>query len=370
MAVGAGDNYWRDNRLPGILKHRIIRRYLPLYLARTSSKDGRAVYIDGYAGRGFYENGEAGSAGLLMEFALEAQGEYILRLFEKDKTNYEHLNSAAEKFAAEGVNVKCERGDIVDKIENTVTEADGLPLFLFLDPCGVGLPFEMVVSAMNRPAAGEWPPTELLMNFSWEAIRRIGGHVSSPRGSEKTLKRLDTALGGDWWREHFLSGTSDEAVEAVVDGFINRLGAATNCSVASLPVRRKPSHKPIYSLVYATRSPRGFWHFADITAKSLEDVRIAHEALAEPGFFSIATPQQDAENAALPDIEKNILSILEKRSEFIVGDFPFLVFGEHIGTVGEKIVRKAIKSLHRQGRTPSTGVGGKTENLKVVRPKR
>ena len=39
-----------------------------------------------------------------------------------------------------------------------INAAKGLPLFLFLDPCGVGIPFSELTRSCQAPAVGNWPP--------------------------------------------------------------------------------------------------------------------------------------------------------------------------------------------------------------------
>lgn len=45
------------------------------------------------------------------------------------------------------------------------------------------------------------------------------------------------------------------------------------------------------------------------------------------------------------------------------------VFGDYLGRVRETVVRAAIKQMHSNGQTSSTGVGSKIEDL-VVNPPR
>jgi len=90
MAVGAGEQYWDGQNLPSLLKHGILRRYLPISLARTSSTAWKVVVVDACAGCGVYDDGTLGSAGMMMNWALERIQSakptvYALRLFEKDK---------------------------------------------------------------------------------------------------------------------------------------------------------------------------------------------------------------------------------------------------------------------------------------------
>jgi hypothetical protein len=73
LAVGAGEQYWDGQNLPSILKHGMLRRYLPIYLARTSSVAGKVVVLDAYAGRGVYDDGTLGSAGMFLKWAHEGR---------------------------------------------------------------------------------------------------------------------------------------------------------------------------------------------------------------------------------------------------------------------------------------------------------
>ena len=370
MATGAGDDYWDRQKLPAVVKHCILRRYLPIFLARTSMHGRRVVVMDGYAGRGNYDDGRPGSAGMMLEWALTAkQGarpvDYVLRFFEKDKANHAALSSLVDDYKARGVDVTAERADVVTRLPSVLDEALGVPLFLFVDPTGVGLPFDDLVAALNRPRNRQgWPPTEALVNFSYEAVRRIGGHVKSPKANEKTLQRLDEALGGDWWREYFTEGVTDEAVDAVVAGFIERLAGATKCFIASIPVRRDLHHKPLYSLAFASRYRRAEWLIGDVTAKCLDEGR--READERAGRLAVLSPtRRELEDSALPEIKANLLDLVGKVGEVTVGDYAELVFGDHWGLVGDTVVRRAIKSLHAEGKTPSNGVGGKVEDLRI-----
>jgi three-Cys-motif partner protein len=369
MAVGAGEQYWGGRNLPSLLKHEILRRYLPIYLARTSARPGKVVVLDVYAGRGVYDDGKLGSAGMMLKWALDKRNssqptEYVLRFFEKDRKNYQALAAHVDTYSGSGIDVVAERADAIVRVDEVVAAAIGLPLFLFVDPTGVGLPFDVLAGALTRPTNQRgWPPTEALINFSWEAVRRIGGHVHSKHRNEATLETLNRAVGGDWWQAHFASGVTNEGVMAVVEGFEVRLQEATKTAVLSVPVRRDVTHKPIYSLMFCTRNPRGAWHFGDATAKSLADWRKAADETFER--LDVSPTKAELEAAALPDVESALLDLVATKGEIVVGNHPMTIFGDHYGEIGETAVRAAIKSLHKKDLTPSNGIGGKTEDLRV-----
>lgn len=375
MATGANANYWKDARLPGVLKHSLLKRYLPVFLIRTSLIAGRAAYFDGFAGRGTYGNGGLGSAGQMLEFAVGQQygkNKLPLSLFlcERDAESFEVLDQLCEKYRSKNIDVRTRRDDANAYLRDSLPAFSAMPAFLFLDPCGVGIPFEDLVAALNRGGDKPWPPTEVLINFSLEALRRIAGHVTSPTPNEATMRTLDTSLGGDWWRAHFAGGVTDQAVNAVLDEFGRRLEAATGMTLIAIPVQRAPTHKPIYYLIFGTRHPAGIWNFAHCAAKAIEDwwaeVRAKKEQLEGPALFDVTPQISEVEADAVPIIAAQIEYLTRTYGEIRLGDYPAEVFGPFLGRVRESTARAAVKYLHKSGRTPSTGVGGKPEDLKVA----
>lgn len=374
MATGANDNYWRDARLPGVLKHKLLKRYLPVFLIRTASVARCAAYFDGFAGRGVYANGDLGSAGQMLEFAVGQKfGSGVpisLHLCEKKRESFEALDGLCNKYRAKGIDVDARRDDATNYLRDRLPHFADRPAFIFLDPCGVGIPFDDLIAAANRGGAKPWPPTEVMINFSLEAVRRIGGHVTSATPNEATMKNLDVSLGGDWWRAHFEQGVTDEAVDAVVREFAQRLNQATKMGLVVVPVRRAPTHKPIYHLIYGTRHPAGIWNFSHATAKAIEDwwagVSAQQEKDQGPGLFDAAPNIKDVEKAAIPVIADNIRQLVTAKGCIRLGDHPVQVFGSYIGQVRESAARAAVKQLYKEGFTSTTGVGGKTEDLKVA----
>jgi hypothetical protein len=288
-----------------------------------------------------------------------------------------------DEYKARGIQAEASPAEVIKGLSKVIVAARGLPLFLFLDPCGVGIPFSELTRVLSGPRRNTWPPTEVLLNFSLEAVRRIAGHVNSDTPTEATMARLDVALGGDWWRDIIREhGVTDDAVREIVDGFMNRLGRATKMLTCAIPVSRAPSHKPIYHLVLGTRSPLGIWYFADAAARAEEtwweeleaqeeardkaagiDSLFAISGLSHPGI-------EQVEAEAMPVIAENIARLAETHGRFKVGDYPGEVFGDYLGVVRETVVRAAIKRLHADGRTPSDGKGSPITGLIVVRPQR
>jgi hypothetical protein len=234
-----------------------------------------------------------------------------------------------------------------------------------------------LVSLLRDQRRDRWPPTEVLLNFSLEAVRRIGGHVGSELGFEKSMRRLDQAVGGDWWRRHFALGVTDAAVETVVTRFRERLTGDSGMDIVPVPVRRAPRHKPLYHLLFGTRRQHGLWAFGDSVAQApqawwstLDEHTIEQDD--PPRLFPVTQVDrpsiESVEARAVPEVARNLEGILGERSSFRVVDHTHRVFGTFYGQVRERVVRDAIKLLHSDGRTSSDGKGPRIRNLVVVRP--
>jgi len=382
MATGAGDEFWEEPNLPSVLKHTLLNKYMPQFAGMTGSRStqNRVVILDGYAGRGRYQDGNPGSAERILKIAQHqfatANLAWTCFFVEEDRESANILDAVVSEYRANGVDARAHHGDVADILDDVLSAADGLPLFVFLDPTGLGLPYAMLIRLLTERRREVWPPTEVLLNFSLDAVRRIGGHVRSRRGNETTMQRLDLALNGNWWRGLFSAGVTDEAVERVVARFVTDVSRDTHMHIVSVPVSRAPTHKPLYHLVFGTRSQHGLWAFGDSLARATQawwDTLEVVEANEEPDvLFSVTTtirPSLDTVEAeAIPVIAGNLAGILRDKSTFRAVDETLRVFGDYYGHVREQTVRHAVKRLHASRGTACTGVGSKPRDLIVTRP--
>lgn len=344
----------------------------------------RLVYLDGYAGEGRYENGEAGSAEIALRVASHHRARHGLTLecyfAESDAKSFDRLESVVAHYRHQA-RAHAHHGEVDDVLDGVVSRAQGVPLFLFLDPCGLTLPQGRLVEvlALKRPEAK--PPTELLMNFSMMAVWRMGGHVRSPKKNETSLRRFDEVCGGSWWREPFADAVAaadaekaaKDAIKVVASEYGRRLGERTGMMVHSVPVRRAPTHTPIYQMVFATRSEYGLWVFGDAVARARNEwwrqVELREGQEGQLMLFSERPDSEEMERAAVPHIAANLERLLARiRRPFKLVDYTLEVFGDFYGQVTEPAARKAVRLLNEQGKTSSTGVGVRKTRHILVRP--
>jgi three-Cys-motif partner protein len=381
MPRGADDRFWEGPGLPSVFKHTLIDKYVPQFAGMTGSRAGkRIVFLDGFAGRGRFRDGSPASAERILRMAYN-QGVkrtvfWTCFFVERKKSDAAQLATVVGDYVRQGVSATAHHGSVLEVLDDVVGTAKGCPLFLFLDPCGLGIPYDRLISLLRNERRAQWPPTEVLLNFSLEAVRRIAGHVSSKSGSEKSMGRLDVALGGDWWRAEFTGGVTDDAVAAVVSRFVQALADDSDMHIVSVPVRQAPKQKPLYHLVFGTRAQHGLWAFGDSAALATEAWWATREERTTeqlPGTLFPVTqverpPIETIKARALAEIEMNLELLLRDYPSYKVVDHTTRVFGSYYGQVREALVREAIKNMHRDGRTSSDGVGRKIRELVVARP--
>ena len=221
---------------------------------------------------------------------------------------------------------------------------------------------------MNRETAGA-PPTEVLLNFTANGVRRVGGLLGRQQRRAlteqqvKTLERADTACGGDWWREEYLRyDTIDESVRAVTREFMRRVSAATGSGGFAVEVKNREHHKPVYFLLFFSRHEDGFWLFNNAVSGAQGKWREVLAPAADefmPTLFAESFEEEEARR------EQDWIDALERHLEVLLRQGPVRpmrevgkTYGDDLlGIAREKHVKTAVKRLNKRGLTPTTGVG-------------
>ena len=261
-----------------IFKHALLRSYTRVFVQKTGSRrDAASVgVVDGYAGRGWYEDGSEGSPAVLVDTLadlLNAESRTQLWFVEKNNGNFEALRQAT------GGRGRVANGTLHECLPQILVEADAIPLFVFVDPFGVGLPFDQMVELLHRPrgrGTTRSHVTEVLVTFVYASVYRNAGKLTihssnnvQVRNAAATVDRLNDNLGGDWWHAHQRASRPD-IVDAIRDGYLERLltAAPPGWKVFRFPVSDFPRHRPQYDLVLFTQHDDGIWHFNNAIARA------------------------------------------------------------------------------------------------------
>jgi three-Cys-motif partner protein len=375
----ATNPFFVSKKAAAVLKHAVLDQYLVPFASKIGkyAPDGRVVYIDGYAGPGRYKDGTKGSPALVIEQA-ESVGSYrtLECLFvERRSADYLRLKTLVTEAQDRGILCEAYQGSISRRLDQLLARAGGAPLFVFLDPFGLGLPFSeltgKVLGGLRGPLGAK---TEVLLNFSANATRRIGGFLDPGCGAKNrdaTLDSMDRVCGGDWWREVYQAHDTNEArVEAIANKYASRVAQTTEAGYWTSVVRNRSTLQPVYHLVFFSRHPDGLWLFGDALARAQQKWRRALDpppAHVEGTLFDMPDTfeQEEARRAEewKEELKRNIVRLLGRDGDFSIRDRYAEVFGAALGLAPDPLVRKAVKELYREGRTGCTGIGDPSKFL-------
>lgn len=383
------EDFFRERRAQAVLKHEILKRYPTVFAAKAGQRRP-VVFLDGYAGRGEYEDGSPGSPVLLAQAAANLAGfRSVTGIYvEESRKDYLHLKEVLARHGRTDDPVL--HGDVQDHLPTILARAHGAAFFAFLDPFGPALDREHLVGSFLR--RGGPAPVEVLLHVSVSSVARLGGLFRRRREEGKALspaekrsvQHLDRFLGETWWQEYFepVRGVTDEeratdAALRVADRYRAELCAATGFQSVSMPIRRRPDQLPKYILVLFTRHMDGLWHFADTLGAAgrvwhgawqrelWTQQRVDRSRKAPAGWDPLFEPEPEPFN---PDgyektnrqswedtIAGNIQRTLRRRGPMILAQHVDEVYGELLGAAGQRHVRAAVKALYRQGVVDNPG---------------
>jgi three-Cys-motif partner protein len=174
---------------------------------------------------------------------------------EKTEKDYRVLSAVVDEYVGRGLLAKALPGAVEDHLDTVVTAASGVPLFLFLDPCGANLPFTRLAAVLEGPRRFPRPQTELLLNFSADLSRRAAGALKAKQINHPIISLMDRTCGGEWWRDTALTALGkpttrnfEPVAAAVAQEYAQRLARAGSMLQVTVPVRRRMHHQPIYQV--------------------------------------------------------------------------------------------------------------------------
>ena len=181
------------------IKHEILKKYLELWIKILGSTRGGVLYVDGFAGKGCYVNGEIGSPIIALEEASKASSYYkhfIAHFVDKHAENCQSLskllNKRHEDFA-DNITYRVHNKpftEFFNELRKIIERKSSInpPIFFFIDPFGFsGIPFDIISYIMNLPQ------TEVFITFMSRDINRF---LELPE-LEDTLNSL---FGTDKWK--------------------------------------------------------------------------------------------------------------------------------------------------------------------------
>ena len=246
------------------IKHQVLDSYLAAFsviLTRGNPMGQRTNlhYIDGFAGRGAYQDGEPGSPIIAMQVAdkvfKDTQGKAVLKIqaIELDDENFESLHSETRKAAQlhPDASVQLHHGSFVEHIGPIVSRLGTVEYaFIFIDPFGYkdAVEFERVVNLISRPR------TEVFITFMSHNISRYLSDSTATK--DKTMAEI---IGNQQLQQ--LKGMKDrqEMLVKLYGEQIQTMAKAQgieNVLIYTTGVKYEDQEQNIYHLIHVSRDAK------------------------------------------------------------------------------------------------------------------
>jgi three-Cys-motif partner protein len=283
---------------------------------------------------------------------------------EKNEKDYRALAAVTDEYVTRGLLATALPDAVDEHLDAIITAANGVPLFLFLDPCGAGLPFDRLAGVLAVPRRSVRPQTEVLQNFSADLSRRAAGVLNAGQDEHSIIPLMDKTCGGTWWRDTALAALSkptthnfEPVAAAVAEEYAQRLARAGSMLHVTVPVRRRMHHQPIYHLVFLTRSQYGLWVFADALGKARQAwLRTLGNVDDEDTEGMLFTPADDMawlieaeQDRAKTIVMRNLRVLAGRLNRFKLVDQALAVYDEVYGMATDSSVTAALQALKTSG---------------------
>jgi three-Cys-motif partner protein len=371
--------FFQQQQAAAVLKHGILKRYLPVFVNKTGSQAGEVAYIDCYAGPGQYEDGSDGSPALALATAqavAKARGRasLSLHLIEKNRKQFDQLGDFLDRHdvGAEWVAHHGSAKDVVPEILRYDLKPR-TPVFAFIDPFGLPIPFDTVIDIMKRgrTSGRVGAPTEVLLNFTLSGIRRNAGQLdaratmpANKKAAATTVRTMNNTMGGEWWQSIWRSEAEDR-VDQIRSEYSRRLleNAPGGWAFFDIDVSDRWQGPVSYHLLLFTQHRDGIWAFHEALSSAQEEYRTYCHGVE--GLLELE-PLEERAAKWVAHIEENVERILREEEKFK----PVLridrVFGDAFGEAREKHLRTALRNLKRASLI-STDPKGQLANLWIHR---
>ena len=363
--MASNSTFFESPQAAAVYKHRLLRTYVPAWAGKVGSRaPGKRVFIyDAYSGPGRYDNQAPGSPELVVDTAIAmARLRTVHSIFsDKEPAYIARLNDLLVEKGVPLDTYEVRQGTVETNLDDVISRVGDAPLFVFLDPFGLTVPFDVVVQALIGRRKNGWsatlqPKTELLMNFSYDAVRRIAGVLRSDSdhaARDAQIAALDRALGGDWWQSVAIAAT-EGWIHQILAGFATRVvRAAGGFGFITADVADSLTAQPIYELVLFTAHPDGLWEMANAMSFARQDWReylVKQEEVKNQGQLVMrALDFEDDPGAWTQEIASNVRALLTDRETLSVRDSLGKVLGKTLGLARETHLRAALKLLEEAG---------------------
>ena len=361
------DDFFVEKKAWSVVKDELLGCYFKPYVSKILHTYKPLVYVDCFAGKGKFDDGNQGSPLIALDVISQCQANTTATGTSIEAT-FIDLNYAAD--LQENLKdypwVKIVSGKYEDNIRSILKNKSGCNVFLYIDPYGIKA---LQCTLFDDFAKGRFNSIELLINmnsfgFIREACHAMGTTFDDKEifddlveyeptkmdASDKSIKELNEIAGGDYWqpiiasyKKHEINGYDAESQFA--EQYCMRL-MQSYTYVLNMPLRIKRNQRPKYRLIYATNHRDGCLLMVDNICSRWQ----ALQEIQSGGQLRLWVENYDNQVVDDDDIEKKIIEHFSQCDNWTsLHEALAVFFMKHGPICSTGTVKNILKKLEKDG---------------------
>lgn len=330
--MGQTQDFFKAKKEWSFFKDKILDYYLSPYIPKILSTGKPLVIFDCFAGKGKFDDGEAGSPLIIAEHIQSIVHKNIsLRGKIKgvfiEKKYIEDLRRNLSGYP----NTEVLEGTFEDNVQEILTTGRDNNIFLYIDPYGIkSLHLDTFYQIHNK----HFSSVEILMNFNSRGFLREGCRLlqyerlfteDEETGDYEidddvnTIEKMDAVAGGRYWQDilkSYYRHSTDiyHAEEKFIYEYSNKVKDIFKYTV-NIPIKVKTSHLPKYRLLFGSNHPDGLILMADNMNKKWKEI-LAKERGKQGVLFEFEFPDLTLYKGF--DVKREIMNCLPETGKEIL----------------------------------------------------
>ena len=364
------EEFFSDLKEWSTRKLSIIDKYVDGFSKILGRSFTEIYYVDGFAGRGTYDDGEKGSPVLAAEVSQtyrQSNMPFTLKCInvEKDHDNYINLSLETKRFGNLVINYE---GSFDNHIDTILSNINGKPAVFFIDDFGIkGTDWDSVEKIVARKDS-----TDIWIRFDYKTVRRLAGFYDSnakdAQGKLNTLQNLFGITDSKYLQEKLGGGTTEERINNAIILYIQQLeqtfkqfsknGFAAAYPISSINEQRK------YYLIFACSHPKAATLASNIVNGIEETFQHEKEEYKEQqtgqtSFFTSEVTEKQIFDDKVKKLKDSILRLPKNKSlTRIELQYEIMIHDKSwFGKIGRKHLTQALKELLSESSPKIKSVG-------------
>jgi three-Cys-motif partner protein len=369
------DDFFVEKKPWSKVKDELLGCYFKPYVQKILYTYKPLVYIDCFAGKGKFDDGNPGSPLIALDIMKQCLASTKMNGTPKIGAAFIDLNYALdlEENLKDYHGVKIVPGKYEEQIDGLLKGKDGCNVFLYIDPYGIKA---LDCSKFDSFASGQFNSIELLINmnsfgFIREGCRVLGAQFktddsdlfdelveyeptvfdTSESAIQASIQALNDIAGGDYWKaiiEQYKKKEINgyEAEEYFAEKYCQRLSQSYTY-VLNMPIRIQKGQHSKYRMIHATNHPDGCLLMVDNICNRWELL----QQLQTGGQLSLWTEDINNQSVDEAEIESKVVDHFSQCDNWTSLSIALAIFFVKHGVIcNTGTVTKILKKFEKDGR--------------------